>query len=1022
MKFILSPAWAALALAGGISAAVPVAATTPVVAPPVPPASPVPAPPAVPSRLAAAGRVQPIGAQVQLSWLPVPRALSYNVYRDGNLLASSPGASWTDYAVASGETHAYTVTSLGAAGESHPCAAATATVPAGGNSVVYADSLVNGWVSWSWAATDLASTSPAHSGKAIRVTAGPWQALYLHHAPFSAAPYAAVTFWINGGSAGGQRLSVRALRSGTPQTAVPLGPLRANQWQSVTIPLSDLGIAGAPDMDGLWVADASGTAQPAFSVDEVALKPGTGTTAPPASSPPVLSLPDAPTGLSATPHWATSCPACSGMAMAHVALAWNAVSGATSYAVYRDGVKVQGGLTTPSLTDMNVVSGHTYAYSVTATGPGGEGAHSASVSATAPNPPGMVLTAPVNLTVMGVWQAAPTDALTWTAVPGAVSYNLYQYDTQIATGLTGTSYIVPPTAFVWGPTYTITAVGVDGSETLPSAVATAQGAYNPASPPAWMPPPPTPPTLLAATAEWNAGVPRIHLTWHGEDAAYTYNIYRDGQRVGAGLWGLNYYDQDVRPGATHSYTVSAVNLPISTPVESGQSGAVSATALMSAPAAVPGLIQITGVQPNDDSAVVSFAAIPGAVDYRVYNVANPNTVKYSGGGLSIEMNGLDPAAGADLVVEAVDKLGPFQKMDGMAGPGAMAMDGMHEAINGQGDPSDVPNVLAASAPFHVVCKPFVLKGSQVFADTFRTEQPLTLQPKPDTSGNPNGNYDSYGQYGNYSEVANDKWRIRDYVGDQISTKSFFMGGHFMETLYDGGTVGVSGPLHNNDASLVMMPRATTDISAGGVLHVTFEVDAHFNERRWCDLIIAPASATLLNPGSKDGDARAVMSGTDTAFRWRINGYQSIPEMVSPGTTVPGKTIEMPLFPINGMAWDVAHGTARTDPYQHTPQANGTAQDLDKRHRFDLYLSRTHFRIMEQGVLAWEADIPAAQAMPAGPWQAYWVHQVYHTGNDRPEQVGAGLPSAYWYNYRPWCDERHWDNMGQEVLPGFPALP
>ena len=53
----------------------------------------------------------------------------------------------------------------------------------------------------------------------------------------------------------------------------------------------------------------------------------------------------------------------------------------------------------------------------------------------------------------------------------------------------------------------------------------------------------------------------------------------------------------------------------------------------------------------------------------------------------------------------MDKLGPFQTMDGMAGPGAMQMDGMHVAINGQGDPSDVPNVLAASAPFPVTCQP-----------------------------------------------------------------------------------------------------------------------------------------------------------------------------------------------------------------------------------------------------------------------------------------------------------------------------
>ena len=78
------------------------------------------------------------------------------------------------------------------------------------------------------------------------------------------------------------------------------------------------------------------------------------------------------------------------------------------------------------------------------------------------------------------------------------------------------------------------------------------------------------------------------------------------------------------------------------------------------------------------------------------------------------MNGLDPVAGANLVVEAVDKLGPFQTMDGMAGPGAMQMDGMHQAINGQGDPSNIPVVLARSASTPINLAPRSLIGPQAF--------------------------------------------------------------------------------------------------------------------------------------------------------------------------------------------------------------------------------------------------------------------------------------------------------------------
>lgn len=111
----------------------------------------------------------------------------------------------------------------------------------------------------------------------------------------------------------------------------------------------------------------------------------------------------------------------------------------------------------------------------------------------------------------------------------------------------------------------------------------------------------------------------------------------------------------------------------------------------------------------------------------------------------------------------------------------------------------------------------------------------------------------------------------------------------------------------------------------------------------------------------------------------------------------------------------------------TTLMNGSPQDLDKRHRFDLYLSQTHFRIFEQGQLVKDSDFPLdasgkIQSLPFDKCQVYFVHQVYHTGNDRPEQVTYYPESCYWYNYRPWSDERHWDNMGFEVLPSFPAMP
>ena len=314
--------------------------------------------------------------------------------------------------------------------------------------------------------------------------------------------------------------------------------------------------------------------------------------------------------------------------MAHIVLAWNAVPGASSYTVYRDGTKVQDGLAAPGWTDMNVVSGQTYTYTVTATGPGGEGAriragfrHRPEAArrsgdadrADQPERPGL-------------WQGAPTDVLAWSPVPGAVSYNVYQYDVPIATGLTATSYHRAAGVFCGGMTYTVTAVDAMGMESLPSAIATAQGAVRPgAAAAAGRRTRPSRPDALVADARMErrrSAHPsvlarrrhRLHLQrLPGRPA-------RSRRPVGAELL-------TTRPCAR------ARRIPTPSPASTcpgrppwkapRASPSRRGTASAAAPAAARRPVQITDVQPNDDSVVVSFAAVPGAADYRVYDAANP---------------------------------------------------------------------------------------------------------------------------------------------------------------------------------------------------------------------------------------------------------------------------------------------------------------------------------------------------------------------------------------------------------------
>jgi hypothetical protein len=95
---------------------------------------------------------------------------------------------------------------------------------------------------------------------------------------------------------------------------------------------------------------------------------------------PVAVVPSAPTGLTAV------------AGVGQVSLSWNAVSGATSYDLYR-GTRsggetlVQSGITSTQFTDSGLSVGTTYYYQVSAVGSGGQGSRSGEASATPLTPP-----------------------------------------------------------------------------------------------------------------------------------------------------------------------------------------------------------------------------------------------------------------------------------------------------------------------------------------------------------------------------------------------------------------------------------------------------------------------------------------------------------------------------------------------------------------------------------------------------------------------------------------------------------
>lgn len=125
-----------------------------------------------------------------------------------------------------------------------------------------------------------------------------------------------------------------------------------------------------------------------------------------------------------------------------VSVSWTAVTGATSYNVYRSTSAAAQGANVGSSAgtgydDATAVNGTTYYYQVTAVNAAGEGAASTQSSGATPAAP---LTAPAAPASVNATDGVAEVTVSWTAVPGAMSYKVYRSTTQGQRGaLIGTS-------------------------------------------------------------------------------------------------------------------------------------------------------------------------------------------------------------------------------------------------------------------------------------------------------------------------------------------------------------------------------------------------------------------------------------------------------------------------------------------------------------------------------------------------------------------------------------------------------
>ncbi len=319
------------------------------------------------------------------------------------------------------------------------------------------------------------------------------------------------------------------------------------------------------------------------------------------ADPNATGVPNPPTGVTATPG------------DKQVVLAWKAVTGATSYAIFR-GTSSHGEASLPvataqgtTATETGLTNGVQYFYKITAMNGKGSSVMSNEVHAT---PNGVAaIPAPTGL------KATPGDKqimLSWTAVSGAASYNIYRGTAAggeavapVMTGVTGVTFM--NSGLTNGTAYFYKVAAVIGG------VAGAQSSEVTAAPAAVMNTIPAP-TGLTATP----GDKQIVLAWTAVTGANSYNVYRGltaGNEAAApvmtGVTTATFTNTGLTNTTDYFYKVAAV--------VSGVVGNLSAEATAKPlapvlPAAPTGLT----ATPGDKQITLAWTAVPGATSYNVY--------------------------------------------------------------------------------------------------------------------------------------------------------------------------------------------------------------------------------------------------------------------------------------------------------------------------------------------------------------------------------------------------------------------